>query len=405
MEAELELKSYNGIPFPESFFFYLGGHSPGINVDGMGIFWILGMGGGLDNIYESVFCVSEIPAATLRLMGEFAVMTVLHANANMNLGLRGFDVEMTNIALKLGVLQLDIFKRMGISTYWYPKISARASVDANIFDIIEGSGYIALEENTKVDDIYWEGLIEATVHTPSFGIIPSLKIADTEMGVNTFAIWGGVKVIGVDVGVTYYWGGDVDFAFGDYEAPEPILPAGLYAIPVYADGSGQVLYMSMGTNAVLATNASLAGSMDDFDQIGVRGVDRSLEEAKITTSVDRLNHKIELGNYDGTKMVVTMLFDANSENEAQTIAMGKNGQKGIQIVAADDETLQYPLKWIDNSKPADEQQDANAVFGYDEESKQGRITISFTDAKDFAHVWKLTTERDAALTLYEMYKI
>ena len=130
-------------------------------------------------------------------------------------------------------------------------------------DIIEGSGYIALEENTKVDDIYWEGLIEATVHTPSFGLIPSLKIADTEMGVNTFAIWGGVKVIGVDVGVTYYWGGDVDFACGDYEAPEPILPAGLYAIPVYADGSGQVLYMSMGTNAVLATNASIAMTMDD----------------------------------------------------------------------------------------------------------------------------------------------
>lgn len=45
-------------------------------------------------------------------------------------------------------------------------------------------------------------------------------------------IWGALHVLKIDAGVTYYWGGDVDFAFGKYDAPEPTIELSAEGIPV-----------------------------------------------------------------------------------------------------------------------------------------------------------------------------
>ena len=50
MEAEIRLRSNNGIPIPDKLYFYAGGFTPGINVDGMGVFWIKGAGGGIESV-------------------------------------------------------------------------------------------------------------------------------------------------------------------------------------------------------------------------------------------------------------------------------------------------------------------------------------------------------------------
>ena len=55
MEAEIRLRSNNGIPIPDKLYFYAGGFTPGINVDGMGVFWIKGAGGGIDNLFETIY--------------------------------------------------------------------------------------------------------------------------------------------------------------------------------------------------------------------------------------------------------------------------------------------------------------------------------------------------------------
>lgn len=55
-----------------------------------------------------------------------------------------------------------------------------------------------------------------------------------------------MHVLKIDAGVTYYWGGDVDFAFGKYDAPEPTIELSAEGIPVYYDEkTDRTLYMKL----------------------------------------------------------------------------------------------------------------------------------------------------------------
>ena len=64
---------------------------------------------------------------------------------------------------------------------------------------------------------------------PIFG---GIEIGSADLGVNAEKIWGALHVLKIDAGVTYYWGGDVDFAFGKYDAPEPTIELSAEGIPV-----------------------------------------------------------------------------------------------------------------------------------------------------------------------------
>lgn len=391
MEASLRLKSYNGIPVPDNLYFYAGGFTPGINVDGMGIFWIQGLGGGFDNLYDTLFVSSKVPPLTLMLSGQFALFTLLQARADLNLSLRGFDVGLKNVGLK-GINLIDSLR---VADYWYPKIMLNASMSVNILDIIEGGGYIVLQENKKDGGIFWEGFVTASVKTPSIPLIGSITVGSADLGVNASKIWGALHVLMLDMGVTYYWGGDVDFSFGKYDAPEPTLPVMLSMedIPVYTDEeTGQTLYMCVGTNASLEAEARTAPL----------SLDRTV--SGIESNADRTSHAISLGQYTGdSDMALTVLYTADSLAEAKQAAYGKNGRGGLEI--ADETGNKYPLKWLDTEKPAEEQTDANALFYYDEETKEAGITVSFTEKGSYDHIWTLKSGKPCDLALYSLGRL
>ncbi|MFQ9801493.1 MAG: hypothetical protein ACLR23_24205 [Clostridia bacterium] len=115
MEASLELKAYNNIPVPNKLYLYIGGSTPGINVDGMGVFWIQGLGGGVDKLYDSLFVSSTIPPLTMMLSGQFALFALMQARTDLNLSMRGFNVSMSNI----GIAGIDLIEQVGLSAYWY----------------------------------------------------------------------------------------------------------------------------------------------------------------------------------------------------------------------------------------------------------------------------------------------
>ena len=159
--------------------------------------------------------------------------------------------------------------------------------------------------------------------------------------------------------------------------------------------TGQVLYMSAGTNAVLAAEAKLVTQADAVVTV--------TDEIKVTSSIDRMNHTIQLGGYKSySDMVLTATFEAESFEEAKAIACGDQyGNSGIKLAAADDGS-EYELKWVDNSVDADKQPDTNALLSYNAETKQAHATISFTDAASYDHNWVLAMNTPADLTLYEM---
>ena len=395
MEAELVITAYNNIPLPNKIYFYVGGFTPGINVDGMGIFWIQGAGGGVEGLADTVFLSSRVPPLKLIFSGQFALFAVLQARADLTMGMREFSLGMRD----LNIAGITLLESASLTTQWYPELRLNAGIELNILDIIEGSGSIVLEEDKRENRLFWEGFATAGVTTPKIPLIGEIHIGDVDLGLNASKIWGALHVLMLDMGVTYYWGGDVDFAFGKYNTPEATVPAALSGIPVYTDaGTGRVLYMSVGTNARLEA----ATDRRTFDLAGT--ATRTNGESSIDRSADGMTHVIQLGSYSGASgKALTLAFQADSLEQAQRIAMGDSryGTPGITLADPDDPGQTYSLRWLDTTQDAEEQSDANALLSYDQESGEANVTISFTQSEDY-HAWRLTLGASAQSALYDI---
>ncbi|MBR3686491.1 MAG: hypothetical protein IKL66_03280 [Clostridia bacterium] len=382
-EAALTLKKAHGqVPGLDKLYFYIEGDTPGINVDGMGIFWIQGVGGGIDNLYDTICMVSDVPPISLLLSGKFALFSVLSARADLELSLRGFEIDIS----ELGVKGINLIDNLGLEVRWIPALFMRGDIAINILGIIDGGGYIVLEESLEDGDIFWEAFATAGLTIPEYvPIIGGYEIGRASLGVNCSKIWGAMSVIGIDFGVTYYWGGDVDFALGKYDAPEPTYPIRTAAVG-YNARTGRRLYMSIGINAKL--RADTLGRIHS-------------SEYSINSSVDRMTHTVSLGGYNSDHdMMLTMTYEAATRQEAESIA-----KRTVKVVAADNENVVYELNWLDPDKYADEQADANAIFSYDESSGEATVTISFTDEAAYAHDWKIYMGASSELALYEMQRM
>ncbi|MBQ9948094.1 MAG: chitobiase/beta-hexosaminidase C-terminal domain-containing protein [Oscillospiraceae bacterium] len=395
MEARFALKKMaGGVPGVDEIYLYVEGSTPGINVDGFGVFWIQGLGGGLSGVYDTIYMVSKVPPLSLLLSGKFALFALLQARADLTLSMRGFEVLLSEIGITDGI---ELIEELGLEVRWYPDLYLRGHMVISIFDVINGGGYIILERNSRTDEIFWEGFAKASLQTPDLPLIGVITLASVGVGVNPQKIWGAFSIIGIDMGVTYYWGGDVDFGFGKYDAPEPTYPISLMSAPVGVDETtGQTLYMALGTNS------RLVASTMPLDM-----VDEQSSDSKITSSTDRKQHEIVLGSYNSSyDMMMATTFTAANENEAKGIAMGDiYGNDGIKLVAKDDPTKTYELKWLDASEDADGQSDTNALFNYNEETGEGSVIISFTDEAAYSEEWILTSPSGIDVALYEMKRM
>lgn len=220
MEAEIRLRSNNGIPIPDKLYFYAGGFTPGINVDGMGVFWIKGAGGGIDNLFETIYPSSSVPPITLLLSGQFALFDVLSARGDVSISPRDLSIALSDV----NVAGITLIDYAGIECAWYPELRFAAGVSIGIFDVISGDGHLIVEKDKVKDKYFWEGYATAVVSIPKkIPIFGGIEIGSADLGVNAEKIWGALHVLKIDAGVTYYWGGDVDFAFGKYDAPEPTI--------------------------------------------------------------------------------------------------------------------------------------------------------------------------------------
>lgn len=142
MEAEIRLRSNNGIPIPDKLYFYAGGFTPGINVDGMGVFWIKGAGGGIDNLFETIYPSSSVPPITLLLSGQFALFDVLSARGDVSISPRDLSIALSDV----NVAGITLIDYAGIECAWYPELRFAAGVSIGIFDVISGDGHLIVEK-------------------------------------------------------------------------------------------------------------------------------------------------------------------------------------------------------------------------------------------------------------------
>lgn len=382
MEAALYLKSYNGFPVPDKIAFHVGGMAPGIPVDPFGVFWIKGAGAGIDKMYESFFVTDRLPPLTLMLSGEFAIFNVLSARADVSLSMYGISAYMSNI----GIGGVTIIDTLGGEVYWYPDLNIAFGIRVDIFDVLVGSGSIAVEYDYDENKLtFFQAYAKVTVKIPDrIFLIGGKKLGEASLGIDLKKVWCGVKVIGIGVAIIYYWGGDVDVKVGKKaKLPEPVMPLA-EGLALYNDGdTGETLYMMMSNEIRLLGSTDMTVSVDD---------------TVITSSKDKMSHSFTLDASANEDALLTASFPAASELAAIDL---KNLVK-VKVGGAS-----YPLAWYDDNYDADHAVniDTNALLDYDETTGIATVSVSFTDGAHFGKNIEISTPVSSELALYGIERL
>ena len=388
LEAGLDILSHDGTPIVDSLRFFLGGIQPGFNIDGVGILWLQGARGGIENIYDTIFLSDKIPPLKLIIGTQFSIMQIFDAYATMGLSLKGVELVLSNGQFleytdpeteKVTVPQ-PITMEGSVQLNWYPEFYFHAAVSMSIARCIWGSGYIVADESGT-----YEFFLRGSVTVPSdIPFIGGYEVAGIGLGVNTSKVWGRINYLSVvDIGVTYHWGGDIDWSGSEAKPTYPEL-LGDYAdlatmsLPVdYDPKTGRTLYMTLGNNMRVSATA-----------------DSHIINDLITSDVlYGRSHTMKLER-NGSGKILAIQWTAENAEAARTAA------ERITIVNNANPAQTIPVViWQKNG--AD---NANANLSYDEDTKTAYLSVAFgaEDPVVFGKTWDITTMDGAQLVVYDV---
>ncbi|MFC3790090.1 S-layer homology domain-containing protein [Paenibacillus sp. GCM10012307] len=107
-------------------------------------------------------------------------------------------------------------------TPWFVRLAAE--VDIGGWDVIIGKAGIFVGQNLEKNRIDFEGYIGAKVQIPgSVPIVGGMPLSSVFFGLNNDKVWGSVGVLFISLGITYYWGGGVEFGTSGENLPDGLI--------------------------------------------------------------------------------------------------------------------------------------------------------------------------------------
>lgn len=392
LQAGIGIQSLDGVPILDRVNFFVGGITPGFNVDGVGVLWLQGGGGGIENLYETIVMTDSVPPLKLIIQAQFSIMQIFSATASLGLSLRGIDVSLTNGTFSEYVDEHEqvhvphpINLDAGIRLDWYPEFYLQGNVNLIVAKIINGGGYVVADAEG-----FYEFFLRAGISVPSdVPIIGGYEVADMNLGVNTTKLWGRASLLDmVSVGLVYYWGGDFDWNSGSEVYPTypelvGMAPEGaLVTMELdHNDQTGKTLYMAFGTNA--RVSASTMGQTDA--QTGDK-----LE----SDAVNGTNHAMTLSK-NGSGKMLSIQWTADTLEQAQADA------KAVVMADKANSANRYPITIWDQANP---EAPANAILAYNEETKTASLTLVFAadDENVYGKTWNIVTPATSSLVVYDV---
>ncbi|MCR4804392.1 MAG: S-layer homology domain-containing protein [Clostridia bacterium] len=417
LEASLSFKSRNDVPIPDSLYFFVGGFKPGLNIDGCGVVWLTGGGGGVSNIYDTIFMTSGVPPLKLILAASFSIVQILDGKAKLEVSLSGINLQATNLKIADSI---TVIKQIQLGLWWYPDLKLQASIYVDLFEkTIAGNGYIILL-GKEYNDWFFEMFARVRLQVPeSIPVVGGTTIAGCDVGISTKKIWGAIEVLSVKVGLTYYWGeSSVHIGTGGNYA-KPTYPSLLTLndyqgepidFPVaYDPETGRTLYAHVGTNFDPGVPAQVL-SDGDLMLMAAKGA---------WSTIDKTTHKFNLGefNADNASTMVQVNYAAGSLAEARSLA------SGFAVTENQDGTgARLPLKWYEDVPRQHEgetdeayearvaadlaaNETANANITWNKDTGVATIGFTVTDSAYFDRNWYLHTSRLADVILYNVNEL
>ncbi|MCQ1530283.1 S-layer homology domain-containing protein [Lutispora saccharofermentans] len=333
MQLSLVIKSNpSGAPIPDKLYFTIGGFEPGFNVDGAGVLWITGGGGGFDKLYDTIYGKDGIPPLTLLLHVEFDVTKILSGSADLELSLRSISISFDDLSLKK--LKDAKFIDGGLAAIgWYPNFSLNLRAGVTYMQILKGSMQITAGAggDTKA---FFEFVLRVSLTLPKIiPVVGGMQIASAELGGGTEKVWGTIILLEiVKVGFVYYWGGDVEFTAGNVGGGESmgLAPSGqpimfadagerrsfaLYKAmtaprEVGADPeTGESQFVSVGSNLSFVAGSKVAADFADMAAQAMQPAGRMRALAATPTQIyaneQRTSHLVQFGDADDYILTVS----------------------------------------------------------------------------------------------------
>ncbi|WP_274366032.1 S-layer homology domain-containing protein [Paenibacillus thermotolerans] len=159
--------------------------------------------------------------------GDGRVPLTLEAGIDMKMGIKpavltgavDLSLKMTGIKV-VGSLNLGeddeaikLLTEALIQMQWVSPmfLSARATIDIGGWGIIVGKTSLFIGENLEKHRTDFEGMINGRIQVPSGVPIVGGIGFGVHAGANNDKVWAGISVLFVTVGITYYWGGGIEF--------------------------------------------------------------------------------------------------------------------------------------------------------------------------------------------------
>ena len=389
VEAKIEIIYSDKLkaPFPNELYLYIEFPPPGLNVDGFLITYLRGGGGGIKNLYEVVYTPNSIPSTSIILSVGASVLQVIMMKINLEMSLTGISLEAERGTLS--ETDVTVLRNSGIRFQWAPSFKFTGNVNVDFLGILRGSGYIVVDPSNSSYEFY---AMVALMLPSILPLIGGVTIGSVGVGINHDKIWGKVKVIGLQFGILYYWGGDFSFNSGNNKAMEPSYPELLSMDDVavgYDEETGRTLYAHVVPNFAMLKSTASGDS--------VMTMSENYSDIALYSNADKTEHKLNLGAYKSDSGALNIMYDASSKDEAYKLAK--------EIAITDASGNAYTLNMLkDDESNADT---ANAFVVYEESEKEGkkgkaRFVVSFTEKDSFNKDWDIKT---AAASVLEIYNV
>ncbi|WP_236328338.1 S-layer homology domain-containing protein [Paenibacillus auburnensis] len=107
-------------------------------------------------------------------------------------------------------------------TPWFVRV--QSEMDIGGWDIIIGKAGIFVGQNLEKNRTDFEGYIGSKIQIPNdVPIVGGMPLSSMFLGVNNDKVWGSIGILLISLGVTYYWGGGVEFGTSTDQLPDGMI--------------------------------------------------------------------------------------------------------------------------------------------------------------------------------------
>lgn len=105
---------------------------------------------------------------------------------------------------------------------WFVRVGAE--LDVMGWNIIIGKASIFVGQNLEKNRVDFEGFISAKVQIPEdVPVVGGIPLNSMFLGANNDKVWGKIGILLISLGITYYWGGGIEFATSGEQLPDGLI--------------------------------------------------------------------------------------------------------------------------------------------------------------------------------------